>query len=203
MDYCLFTNYATYSQYDGNYFSAGTYDEYSYFTGDGATIAYIYYSTGSTCWCLSTSLGGTCILFGGNSCQSPTPNFSSGFFSNSVCPTPTPTPTTNCGVLDISAFFDCDIIAPTPSVTPTMTVTPTSGYTYPTPTPTMTPSPTASSQSCSNVNFCFNVQNFGLTPTPTPTMTPTSGAGRNTIAGGTRSFITINDNLICPPPQIV
>jgi hypothetical protein len=203
MDYCLFTNYTSYSQYDGNYYSAGTYDGYSYFTGDGITTGYIYYSTGLTSWCLSSNIGGTCILFGGNSCQSTTPNFSNSFFSNSVCPTPTPSPTNNCNVLDIDAFFDCDIIPPTPSVTPTMTPTVSAGYIYPTPTPTMTQSPTASPQLCSNVNFCFNVQNLSPTPTPTPTMTPSNAAGRNTSASGTVSFTTINDNLICPPPQIV
>ena len=201
--YCLSTMYSSTSQYDGNYYSGGTYNGYEFYVGNGTTPGFIYYNTGSTSWCLSTSLGGTCILFGGNSCQSSTPNFSSGFFSNNMCPTPTPSPTSDCSVLDIDAFFDCDIIPPTPSVTPTMTPTVSSGYIYPTPTPTMTPSPTASPQLCSNVNFCFNVQNFGPTPTPTPTMTPTSGAGRNTSAGGTRSFTTINDNFVCPPPQIV
>jgi hypothetical protein len=201
--YCLSTMYSSTSQYDGNYYSGGTYDGYEFYVGNGSTPGFIYYNTGTTSWCLSTSLGGTCILFGGNSCQSATPNFSSGFFSNTMCPTPTPSPTNDCSVLDVDAFFDCDIIAPTPSVTPTMTPTVSVGYIYPTPTPTMTPSPTASPQLCSNVNFCFNVQNFGPTPTPTPTMTPSSGAGRNTIAGGTRSFTTINDNFVCPPPQIV
>lgn len=201
--YCLSTGYISTSQYDGSYYSGGTYDGYEFYIGDGTTPGLIYYNTGSTSWCLSTSLGGTCILFGGNSCQSLTPNFSNSFFSNSVCPTPTPSPTSDCSVLDIDAFFDCDIIPPTPSVTPTMTPTVSAGYIYPTPTPTMTQSPTASPQLCSNVNFCFNVQNFGPTPTPTPTMTPSSGAGRNTPANGTVSFTTINDNLICPPPQIL
>ena len=203
VSYCLSTMYSSTSQYDGNYYSGGTYDGYEFYVGNGTTPGFIYYNTGSTSWCLSTSLGGTCILFGGNSCQSATPNFSSGFFSNSMCPTPTPSPTNDCSVLDVNAFFDCDIIAPTPSVTPTMTPTVSAGYIYPTPTPTMTPSPTASPQLCSNVNFCFNVQNFGPTPTPTPTMTPSSGAGRNTSASGTVSFTTINDNFVCPPPQIV
>jgi len=201
--YCLSTMYSSTSQYDGNYYSGGTYDGYLFYVGDGSTPGLIYYNTGSTSWCLSTSLGGSCILFGGNSCQSATPNFSSGFFSNSMCPTPTPSATNNCSTLNIDAFFDCDIIAPTPSVTPTMTPTASLGYIYPTPTPTMTQSPTASGQLCSNVNFCFNVQNLNPMPTPTPTMTPTSGAGRNTSASGTVSFTTINDNLICPPPQIV
>jgi hypothetical protein len=201
--YCLSTMYSSTSQYDGNYYSGGTYNGYQFYVGDGTTTGFIYYNTGSTSWCLSTSLGGSCILFGGNSCQSSTPNFSNSFFSNSVCPTPTPTPTNNCNVLDIDAFFDCDIIPPTPSVTPTMTPTVSSGYIYPTPTPTITPSPTASPQLCNNVNFCFNVQDISPTPTPTPTMTPSNAAGRNTSANGTVSFTTINDNLICPPPQIV
>jgi hypothetical protein len=222
--YCLLTNYSATSQYDGNYTSGGTFNGQTFYAGNNGGV--IYYNTGSTSWCLSTSLGGSCIIFGGNSCQSATPNFSSGFFSNSVCPTPTPSPTNDCSVLNIDAFFDCDIIEPTPSATPTMTPTVSSGYIpptpsvtptmtptvsagyiaptpTPTPTPTMTSSPTASPQLCNNVNFCFNVQDVSPTPTPTPTMTPSSAAGRNTSASGTVSFTTINDNLICPPPQIV
>jgi hypothetical protein len=199
--YCLSTNYITTSQYDGNYTSGGTFNGKTFYAGNGASGGVIYYNTGSTSWCLSTYLGGPCILFGGSSCQSEIPNLYEGFFNNSICPTPTPSPTNNCSVLDVQAYFDCDIPMPTPSVTPTMTVTPTSGYTYPTPTPTMTMSPTPSGNICGNVNFCFTVQNVSPTPSPTPTMTPSSAAGRNTY-GGVVTFTTINGEVVCPPSQL-
>jgi len=198
--YCLSTNYSTTSQYDGNYSSGGTFNGQTFYAGNNGGV--IYYNSGSTLWCLSSYLGGPCILFGGNSCQSETPNLNGGIFSNSICPTPTPSPTNDCSVLAIDAFFDCDIPMPTPSVTPTMTVTPTSGYTYPTPTPTMTMSPTPSGNVCQNVNFCFTVQNVSPSPSPTPTMTPSSMAGRNTPAGGVVTFTTINGEVICPPSQL-
>jgi len=198
--YCLSTNYSTTSQYDGNYTSGGTFNGQTFYAGNNGGV--IYYNSGSTLWCLSSYLGGPCILFGGNSCQSETPNLNGGIFSNSICPTPTPSPTNDCSVLAIDAFFDCDIPMPTPSVTPTMTVTPTSGYTYPTPTPTMTMSPTPSGNVCQNVNFCFTVQNVAPSPSPTPTMTPSSMAGRNTPAGGVVTFTTINGEVICPPSQL-
>jgi hypothetical protein len=200
--YCLSTMYSSTSQYDGNYYSGGTYDGYGFYVGNGNTTGFIYYNTGTTSWCLSTSLGGTCILFGSNTCQSEVPNLSESFFTNSICPTPTPSPTNDCSVLAIDAFFDCDIPMPTPSITPTMTPSPTVGYIYPTPTPTMTMSPTPSGNVCANVNFCFSVQNVSPSPSPTPTMTPSSMAGRNTPAGGVVTFTTINGEVICPPSQL-
>lgn len=200
--YCLSTSYVSTSQYDGNYTSGGTFNGKTFYAGNGTSGGVIYYNTGSTSWCLSTYLGGPCILFGGSSCQSEIPNLYEGFFNNSICPTPTPSPTNNCSVLDVDAYFDCDIPMPTPSVTPTLTVTPTSGYTYPTPTPTQTNTPTPSGNVCANVNFCFTVQNVGPSPSPTPTMTPSSMAGRNTPAGGVVTFTTINGEVICPPSQL-
>jgi hypothetical protein len=198
--YCLSTGYFSTSQYDGNYTSGGTYDGYTVYVGNNGGV--IYYNTGQTRWCLSTSVGGTCILFGGNRCSSSTPNLADEFFANSICPTPTPSPTNDCSVLDLAAYFDCDIAPPTPSITPTQTVTPSQGYVYPTPTPTITQSPTASGNLCGFVNFCFGVQNVSPTPSPTPTMTPSSAAGRNTNASGVVSFTTINDSVVCPPAQI-
>ena len=198
--YCLSTGYISTSQYDGNYTSGGTFNGYPIYAGENGGV--IYYNSGQTRWCLSTSIGGTCILFGGNRCSSSTPNLANEFFASNICPTPTPSPTNDCSVLDIQAYFDCDIAPPTPSITPSPTVTPTSGYVYPTPTPTMSPSPTASGALCGNVNFCFGVQNVSPTPSPTPTVTPSSAAGRNTDASGIVSFTTINDTFVCPPAQI-
>ena len=198
--YCLSTEYSSTSQYDGNYYSGGTFNGYTFYAGDNGGV--IYYSTGDTKWCLSNTLGGTCILFGGNRCSSTSPNLTEEVFSSGICPTPTPSPSQNCSVLDFDAFFDCDIVPPTPSVTQTMTPTPSTGYVYPTPTPTMTSSPTPSGNVCGNVNFCFGVQNVSPTPSPTPTMTPSNAPGRNTDASGVVSFTTINDDFICPPAQI-
>jgi hypothetical protein len=200
--YCLSTGYASTSQYDGNYFSGGTYNGKTLYVGNGLSGGVIYYNSGSTLWCLSSYIGGPCILFGSNTCQSEVPNLSESFFTNSICPTPTPSPTNDCSVLAIDAFFDCDIPMPTPSVTPTMTPSPTVGYIYPTPTPTMTMSPTPSGNVCANVNFCFSVQNVAPSPSPTPTMTPSGAAGRNTPAGGVVTFTTINGEVICPPSQL-
>lgn len=203
MDFCLSTNYSSFSSYDGNYFSAGTYNGFEYYTGGTISTGYIYYNSGNTVWCLSDSLGGDCLLFGGNRCASSTPNISEEFFNTGICPSPTPTPTQNCEVLSVDAFFDCDIVPPTPSVTQTMTPSPTVGYIPPTPSPTMTNTPTPSGNVCQNVNFCFGVENVSPTPTPTPTMTPSSAASRSTDASGVVSFTTVNDNFICPPVQII
>jgi hypothetical protein len=200
--YCLSTLYASTSQFDGNFYSAGTFNGKTFYAGDGTAGGVLYYNTGLTSWCLSTSLGGNCIFFGGNSCQSEEPNLSEEFFNNTICPTPTPSPSNNCSILDVSAFFDCDIPAPTPSITPTQTVTPTSGYTAPTPTPTMTMSPTPSGNVCQNVNFCFGVVNVSPSPTPTMTMTPSGAAGRNTPADGLVIFTIINGEVVCPPAQV-
>jgi len=200
--YCLSTLYASTSQFDGNFYSAGTYNGKTFYAGDGVGGGVLFYNIGLTSWCLSTSLGGNCVFFGGNSCQSEEPNLSEEFFNNTICPTPTPSPSNNCSVLDVAAFFDCDIPAPTPSITPTQTVTPTSGYTAPTPTPTMTMSPTPSGNVCQNVNFCFGVVNVSPTPTQTMTMTPSSAAGRNTPADGLVVFTIINGEVVCPPAQV-
>jgi hypothetical protein len=199
--YCLSTNYVSTSQYDGNYYSGGTFDGYSLYVGDNGGV--IYYNTGQTRWCLSSSIGGDCILFGGNRCSSTSPNLANEFFANNICPTPTPSSTNDCSVLDIQAYFDCDIAPPTPSITPSPTVTPTQNYVYPTPTPTMSPSPTASGNICGGVNFCFGVQNVAPSPSPTPTMTPSNAPGLNTDRSGVVTFTTINGEVVCPPAQII
>jgi hypothetical protein len=199
--YCLSTGYISTSQYDGNYYSGGTFNGYSLYVGDNGGV--IYYNTGQTRWCLSSSIGGDCILFGGNRCSSSTPNLANEFFANNICPTPTPSPTNDCSVLDLAAYFDCDIAPPTPSITPTLTVTPTQGYIYPTPTPTITNTPTASGNICAGVNFCFGVQNVAPSPSPTPTVTPSNAPGLNTNASGVVTFTTINGEVVCPPAQIV
>jgi hypothetical protein len=117
---------------DDTYITGGTYNGYTYWSGQTNGWV-IFYSTGTTNqWCLSDTFSGTCSLAGKTPCYSACPDLSNSYVYSGVCPTPTPTPTNNCNVLDFNAVFDCEFI-PTPSVTPTSTITPT-----PTITPTAT-----------------------------------------------------------------
>jgi len=183
--FCLYTEYGPFSGYDGNYVSAGTFDGYSYFTG-GSDPGYIYYSTGDTSWCLSTSLGGSCDLFGAKPCYSQCPDICDELFGGNICPTPTPSPTVNCSLNDFTALFDCDVI-PTPTPTPTVTSSPT-----PTPTPTPTINP------CNLTDVFFTVNSFTPTPTPTPSQTPAPYTPPfDCFISGSAIFNTFEGNMIC------
>lgn len=183
--FCLYTEYGPFSGYDGNYVSAGTYDGYSYFTG-GSNPGFIYYSTGNTSWCLSTSLGGGCDLFGAKPCYSQCPDICDEVFGGNICPTPTPSPTVNCSLNDFTALFDCDVI-PTPTPTPTVTSSPTS---TPTPTPTINP--------CNFADVQFTVNSFTPTPTPTPSQTPAAYVPPfDCFISGSAIFNTFEGNMIC------
>jgi hypothetical protein len=117
---------------DDTYITGGTYNGYTYWSGQTNGWV-IFYSTGTTSqWCLSNTFSGTCSLAGKTPCFSSCPDLSTAYVYSGVCPTPTPTPTNNCSVLDFNAVFDCEFI-PTPTITPTSTITPT-----PTITPTAT-----------------------------------------------------------------
>jgi hypothetical protein len=180
--YCLSnTGYPT---FDDIYFSAGTHNSELYWTGQTNGL-FIYYNTGSTQWCLSTALDGTCDLSGQSPCFNPCPDLDDVYFSSGTCPTPTPSPTQNCSSLDFSAIFDCDVETPTPTPTPTST-------------PTSTPTPTPTSP-C-NVVISATIQSVTPTPTPTPTLTPTPSApiSRDCTFEGGVTFNTIDDNIVCP-----
>ena len=168
-DFCFYTNSSGFTAYTGNYKTAGTYNGYDYFTGDSVTTGYIYY-TGNT-WCLSTSLGGPCLLEGRSPCYSPCPDFNSSVFSSGICPTPTPSPT-GCTTFDFTAYFDCDYVPPVPSPTPIDC----SGTTFEvTQAITVTQTPTPST--CYPDGLSFNiteVEDPSQTPTPTPTVTPSN-----------------------------
>lgn len=160
MSACL-SNYCisgTGLNYDGTYDNAGTHNSNDYFTGQ--TNGYvIFYSTGETCWCLSTVLDGSCLLFGKTPCISTCPDLCDDFFFSGSCVPPTPTPSF-CNTIDFDAIFDCEVTL-TPTPTPTSTSTPT-----PTPTPT-------SSNPCGGVAIDVTGVTYTPTPTPTPTNTPT------------------------------
>lgn len=182
--YCVFgTGYP----YDDTYTSGGTHNGQTYWSGISAGYV-IYYNSGSTQWCLSLTLDGTCLLSGKSPCGDIScPDLCSDIFGGNICPTPTPTPTSNCTSFDFSAIFDCDFI-PTPTTTPT-----------PTATPTLTPTPTSSSI-CSIINVDATIT--GLTPTVTPTMTQTPSnspiINRLCNFSGDVTFDMVNIKINCP-----
>jgi hypothetical protein len=146
---------------DDNYITGGTYNGYTYWTGQTSGWT-IYHTTGATSeWCLSNTLGGTCYLTGKYPSTSICPDLSTTYVFSGICLTPTPTPTQNCDVLDFTAIFDCEFI-PTPTPTPSTSVTPT---------PTVTPS---STNYCSIIGIDASGYTYTPTPTPTPTVTPTN-----------------------------
>jgi hypothetical protein len=177
--FCLYTNFSGTSTYDGLYTSGGTYNGRPYYSG--ATSGYVFYDT--TKWCLSSSLGGTCILAGKSPCFSNCPDLDSLFWSAGPCPTPTPTPTPNvCVTVDFQAWFDCDYVPEPTETCPT-----------PTPTISVTPSPNP----CAFVDADITVQDTTPTATPTPTVTPTPSLQRNINVSGSTTY-TINDTqFVC------
>jgi len=180
--YCI-SNTGVY--YDNNYTSGGTYDGNSYYTGETNGL-FIYYSTGDTQWCLSSSLGGSCLLSGKSPCYEVCPDLCSEYCFSGVCPTPTPSPTNACD-LDFSALFDCEV-TPTPSITPTISTT-----------PTMTPTP-STSPLCSVIGVDVSINSYTPTPTPTPTVTPSSTpiVTRTCSFSGDVTFNIIDTSIVCP-----
>ena len=78
------------STYNGFYDLTGIYNSKAYYVGNGDTVGYVYYNGNE--WCLSSSLGGSCILKGASPCTSECPDISSNYFTEGDCPTPTPPP---------------------------------------------------------------------------------------------------------------
>jgi hypothetical protein len=101
--FCLYTNFSGTSIYDGNYIhQVELIMEDHIWTG--STSGTVFYDT--TKWCLSSTLGGTCILAGKSPCFSNCPDLDNLFWSEGPCPTPTPTPTPNvCVTVDFKRFL--------------------------------------------------------------------------------------------------
>lgn len=180
-DFCL---YGTGTILDDSYVLAGIYDGHSYFSGSTNSY-YIYFNLTNQQWCLSSSLGGSCLMFGKSPCYSNCPDLCSDYFVSGVCPTPTPTPTPACDI-NFEAIFDCEYI-PTPTPTPTSTITPT---------PSVTPTQT---------NICFltidfEVTSYSPTPTPTPTITPSNSpeVTRPCNFSGDVSYNIVDGIIECP-----
>lgn len=179
--YCVYDTVV----YDDTFNSVGTYDGYTYFIGN-TSGNYIYYSTGNTLWCLSTSLGGACLQFGPLGSASPCPDLDDTLFTGGTCPSPTPVPIDPCTTFDFDALFDCGV-----TITPSDTPTPT-----PTPTPTLTPTQT---NVCGGANFDVTATKFTPTPTTTstPTPTPTTSINYSCSFSGTVTFNSMSEILKC------
>ena len=195
-DFCFYTTLPSFSGYNGNYEVAGTYNSRLYYSGDGATYAVIYHTT--QYWCLSTSLGGTCLLRGSYPCNSQCPDISANDFEGGICPTPTPTPI-DCSTFDFNAYFDCDwepIPTPTPSVAcddvnfliDSIGVTPT-------------PSPTPSSP-CVGLGIDFSLSGYTST-TPTMTLTPSVTLTRTVSIGGNVTFEMLDQTFSCVSVKVL
>ena len=192
-DFCFRTGFSSLSGYSGNFSSAGTYNSRTYYSGDGVTTGYIFYN--GTNWCLSATLGGSCLLEGAP-CYSACPDISSNYFTTGPCPTPTPSGV-NCNTLDFVAYFDCDyepFVTPTPSIG--CDVVDFSVTAFPT-----TPTPTPSTSTC-NTGIDFSMS--GYTPvTPSPTLSPTISPSRTVDVGGQLTYRFFDEQFICTSTKVL
>ena len=173
--------------YDDTYitYSGNVYNYRSYYTGSTNAL-FVFFSPTISKWCLSTSLGGNCFMFGPSSPRSLCPDFSNFYWNLGICVTPTPTPTINCDALEFEALFECEV-TPTPTVTSTLPTTPT-----PTPTPT--------DLTCYGVGISASLISTSPTPTPTNTVTPSPSVPLNrpyTFMGDV-TFTTVDATISCP-----
>jgi hypothetical protein len=193
--FCLNSTLISLLNYNGIYVDSGSYNSRRYYLGNGVTTAYIYY-TGNE-WCLSNSLGGTCILKGSSPCYSQCPDISANNFVSGVCPTPTPT-SINCYTFDFNAYFDCDF-EPTPSPTPSIDCDDVNfNMTY----YGLTPTPSATGIICNNTAVSFTLSVYTPT-TPTPTNTPSATLIKTVDVAGQATFVMLNETFICTSVKVL
>lgn len=196
--FCFRTTLSDLEDFSGSYTESGfIYNGQLTYSGDSVNTAVIYYFTSSTesYWCLSTSLGGTCVLRGSSPCNSNCPDISGNFFNSGVCPTPTPSP--SACTIDFTAYFDCDwepIPTPSPSIDCDDVDFSFSNFAL-TPTPTST-------------NLCVGkaVDFILFQPTPTPTGTlifsPSIPSVPQAVSGKV-SFQIFDSPVDCPECKIL
>lgn len=194
--FCFRTTVTGLTGYNGNYTNTfNTYNGKFYYTGDSITTSVIYY-TGSY-WCLSNTLGGSCILRGTEPCFSQCPDISASDFTSGICPSPTPT--IDCSNFDFSAYFDCDY---TPPVTPSASI-PCDVVDFQVTaiqaTPTPTPTPTGAC--VVGIDFVFSAYTPSVTPTLTvmPSPTPT----RTVPADGQVTFTMMDKTFSCVSTKVI
>ena len=185
-EYCVLTYFPTTELYDGTYYSAGTYNNRVYYSGD---TGFIYYSTGTTSWCLSSTLNGSCILHGKIPNSSICPDLCDELFSSGTCVTTTST-TNLCNIFDFDAYFDCDVSTTTTTTIPcsatSINVT-FSAYT----TTTTTVSP------CPSFTGSISFSSYTTTTTTTGTTTTTT-ANRSLPVSGDVTYTLVETVFVCP-----
>jgi len=193
--YCFNTNDVSLSGYSGNYVYTGSYNGRSTFSGDGTSTGYIYYN--NTSWCLSTSVGGSCLLQGASPCYFNCPDFSSNVFYSGPCVTPTPTPI-NCYIFDFNAYFDCDW-EPVPTPTP---IVGCNDVNFDILSIGVTPTPSPS-QNCSGRAVSFSLSGYTVQPTPTPSNTPTVTITRTVDVAGAATYVILDETFSCVSVKVL
>ena len=193
--YCFRTTLPSLSGYSGNYIQTGTYNSNFYYEGDGIDFGVVYY-TGSY-WCLSTSLGGTCLLEGATPCYSTCPDISANYFNGGPCPTPTPSPV-NCEPFDFNAYFDCDW-EPLPTPSPSVNC---GDVDFDVTSLGVTPTPTPSGNFCDGTGVSFSICQYNST-TPTPTTTPTITLTKTVDVQGQATFVMLDELFECVNVKIL
>ena len=184
-DFCLVTYDPTLDLYNGTYSVSGSslYNNRYVFSGDVTGV--IYYNSTTLQWCLSDTIGGSCLLGGPSPSTSSCPDLWSVIFINGVCNTTTST-TSPCDVFDFDAYFDCDVPV-TPSPTPTNT-----------PTPSFTPTPTPTTDICNYFTGNIGISGYTTTTTTNPSVTTTTTTVCYSASSGSVTFTVVNSLFICP-----
>lgn len=195
VNYCLQTGLDILSGLTGNYtWYGGYYNCYPYYEGGGTEYGIIFFN--GTSWCLSTYLGGPCIIRGGYPCLSTCPDLDENVFTVGFCPPP-PTPVFNCDIIDFNAYFDCKV-TPTPSVGIACDVV---GFSLS--AITVTPTPTPTPQYCTGTSINFSLSAYtpstDVTPTPTPSITPTLPV----TFSGSATFEVLQQQFICASVKVL
>ncbi len=183
-EYCLLTYFPDTELYDGTYYSAGTYNSRTYYSGD---TGFIYY--GNLQWCLSDTLGGDCILSGSYPYYGVCPDLCEDLFSSGTCVTTTST-TNPCNVFDFEAYFDCDVSTTTTTTIPcSATSVDVTFSAYTTTTTTADP--------CVGVGGSITISGYTTTTTTAPTTTTTTTT-RDVVVSGDVTYTLVETVFVCP-----
>ena len=193
--YCFNTTLSSLTGYTGNYTLTGSYNSKPYYSGNSITTSFIYYT--GVYWCLSGSLGGSCLLQGATPCYSNCPDISATDFTVGPCPSPTPLPI-DCTIFDFNAYFDCDW---EPIPTPTLTI-PCNDVNFDVTSVGVTPTPTPSGDFCSGTALSFSLSAY--TPTvPTVTLTPSVTLTNTVPVGGQVTFNMLENTFSCVSVKVL
>jgi len=187
--YCFRTTLPSLSGYSGNYTQTGTYNSNDYYVGDGTTTGYVFHNGDG--WCLSGTLGGSCLLAGTTPCTSVCPDISANNFTEGPCPTPTPSPL-DCSTFDFTAYFDCDW-EPLPTPSPSVDC---GDVDFDVTSLGVTPTPTPTGNSCGSTGVSFSICQYNP-PTPTATPTPTITLTKTVDVQGQATFLMLDEMFSC------